>query len=54
MGVEKKQEEEREEKAVVFELLDSIVVEKDVAVDLWKAEQNVDYLKVSLILKVLI
>ena len=54
MRVEDCHEKEHKEDAVELELLNGVMIEKDVTVDLREAQDDIQNLQVALVLKVLI
>lgn len=54
MAIEQKQESQGKEERVVLDLFDRVVIEEDVSVYLRVAQDYVQQLKVSLILKILV
>jgi hypothetical protein len=52
--IEHQQEGKSEDEAVFFNILDRVMIEKDVSIDLGIAEDDVKYLQVSLVFKELV
>ena len=54
MSIEDGQEEHEDNQAVSLDVFDGVVVEEDVTVDLREAQDDIQYLKVPLVLQVLV